>query len=91
MRKNSFYVRFRRVDAIVPAADWSEWIGPVIAPGPFVAAKQIVLAEDWTSLPVSLRAQVYDDLRDYEYDIVVSAVSRTVVRSFIVMRPISPL
>ena len=85
MPNQKYYVRFRLLDAIVPAAAFSEWIGPIFALGPYVAAKQIVLEEDWPTLPCVVRAEVYDDIEDYRYDLCLSERCVKIVSSYVVM------
>lgn len=81
MRKlnHAYHVRFRNLRCVVKCAAWSEWIGPVIALGPFAAAKAVVKAEDWSSLPIDLCVEVQDEGLVREYLMTVSLRSTTLV------------
>lgn len=90
MRKG-YHVRWRRQNVIVPSAEWNEWIGPVYAPGPHAAAKAIVLAEDWSDVPMHLVVQVYDSVRDYEYQLIVDHAIVPLLRAFVVVDVSHPI
>lgn len=65
--KHSYHVRFRNANPVSIPGSWCEWIGPVVALGPQAAAIAVVMAEDWTDLPVDLVCEVQDEglIRDY--------------------------